>query len=53
MSIASASRSVESAPVVPGNGASTRTAAIPIMIPDDMLYEVVDGKSGKNSTAAI
>jgi Uma2 family endonuclease len=44
MTIASAPRSVESAPVVTDNGTFAPAAAVPMTIPDDMLYEVVDGK---------
>jgi len=44
MSIASVAGSVESPPKVPGNGTSESLDAIPFTVPDDMLYEVVDGK---------
>jgi Uma2 family endonuclease len=44
MSTASAPDSVESAPVVAENGTHASATALPITIPDDMLYEVVGGK---------
>jgi Uma2 family endonuclease len=44
MSIASVAGSVESPPKVPRNGSSESVDAFPITVPDDMLYEVVDGK---------
>jgi len=44
MSIASAHSDVESAPVIPDNGTFAPAAAVPVTIPDDVLYEVVDGK---------
>ena len=44
MSNASAPSSVESAPVLADNGTSVPAATVPMTIPDDMLYEVVDGK---------
>jgi Uma2 family endonuclease len=44
MSIASVAGSVESPPKVPGNGSSESLDAFPFTVPDDMLYEVVDGK---------
>ena len=44
MSIASAPRPVESAPVVTDNGTLAPATSVPMTIPDDMLYEVVEGK---------
>jgi Uma2 family endonuclease len=44
MSTASAPSSVESAPVIADNGTFTPATSVPMVIPDDMLYEVVDGK---------
>jgi Uma2 family endonuclease len=44
MSIASAPGSVESAPVVSDNGTLAPADSVPTTIPDDMLYEVVEGK---------
>jgi Uma2 family endonuclease len=44
MSIASVAGSVESPSKVPGNGSSASLDAFPFAVPDDMLYEVVDGK---------
>jgi Uma2 family endonuclease len=44
MSTASAPSSVGSGPVVADNGTFAPTTAVPMVIPDDMLYEVVDGK---------
>jgi Uma2 family endonuclease len=36
--------SVESAPIVAENGTSELASSFPMSLPDDMLYEVVDGK---------
>jgi Uma2 family endonuclease len=44
MSIGSATSSVESAPVVPDNATFAPAAAVSLTIPDDMLYEVVEGE---------
>jgi Uma2 family endonuclease len=44
MSIARAPRPVESAPVVTDNGTLAPATSVPMTIPDDMLYEVVEGK---------
>ena len=44
MSIASAPRPVESAPVVTDNGTLAPATSVPMTIPDDVLYEVVEGK---------
>ncbi len=44
MSIASAPRPVESAPVVTDSGTLAPATSVPTTIPDDMLYEVVEGK---------
>ena len=44
MSTDSAPSSVESAPVMADNGRFAPAAAVPMVIPDDMLYEVVDRK---------
>jgi Uma2 family endonuclease len=44
MSTASATSSVESGPVVAENATLAPATAVPTIIPDDMLYEVVDGK---------
>jgi Uma2 family endonuclease len=52
MSIASAPRSVESAPVVSDNGTLAPAASVPMTIPDDMLYEVVEGKLVEKTVGA-
>jgi Uma2 family endonuclease len=44
MSIHSSVSSVESSPMVPENGTSESQSSILVSVPDDMLYEVVDGK---------
>jgi Uma2 family endonuclease len=44
MSVALAVGSVESSSIVPRIGSSESMDAFPITVPDDMLYEVVDGK---------
>jgi Uma2 family endonuclease len=44
MSTASAPSSVESTSVAPDNGTFAPAATVPVTIPDDMLYEMVDGK---------
>ena len=44
MSTPSAVSSVESAPIVPENGSSELASSFPVSLPEDMLYEVVDGK---------
>ena len=44
MSTPSAVSSVESAPIVPENGTSELASSFPVSLPEDMLYEVVDGK---------
>ena len=44
MSITSAASPVESTPIAPRNGASESVGAFPTAVPDDVLYEVVDGK---------
>jgi Uma2 family endonuclease len=44
MSIHSSVSSVESSPIVPENGTSESQSSFPESVPDDMLYEVVDGK---------
>ena len=44
MTVTSAPIPVEAAPVVAGNGTNASRAFDPITIPDDVLYEVVDGK---------
>jgi Uma2 family endonuclease len=36
--------SIESSPIVPENGTSESQSSILVSVPDDMLYEVVDGK---------
>jgi Uma2 family endonuclease len=44
MNIHSSVSSVESSPIVPENGTSESQSSILVSVPDDMLYEVVDGK---------
>jgi Uma2 family endonuclease len=43
MSIPSARSPAKSTPVVAENGTNGRLTSLPLTIPDDMLYEVVDG----------
>jgi Uma2 family endonuclease len=44
MNIHSSVSSMESSPIVPENGTSESQSSILVSVPDDMLYEVVDGK---------
>jgi Uma2 family endonuclease len=44
MSTAPASATLEPTAINTGNGASAPVSKLPMAIPDDMLYEVVDGK---------
>jgi Uma2 family endonuclease len=44
MSIASARNSVESLPIVTESGRNASPSSLPIIVDDDILYEVVDGK---------
>ena len=52
MSIASAPRPVESAPVATDNGMLAPETSVPMTIPDDMLYEVVEGKLVEKTVGA-
>jgi Uma2 family endonuclease len=52
MSIASAPRPVESAPVVTDNGTLAPATSVPMTIPDDMLYEVAEGKLVEKTVGA-
>jgi Uma2 family endonuclease len=44
MNSASAASAIESRPMAPGNGTSETAIALPGIVADDILYEVVDGK---------
>jgi Uma2 family endonuclease len=53
MSTTSTSSTLEPTAVVAGNGPKVSPAALPITIPDDTLYEVVDGKIVEKEMGAI